>query len=144
MGNTFQGINEVITYIENREALSEFPSLLKNSSCRKFENGFPLKACGNDGFLYANVNSTWLWRHMGMHDLLLKSKKQEALPRMSFPHTPTTVIPACFKREPILVFFLLRCFSTTCSIPMHGNTSLKTGLLKHLLKIAELKESDLE
>ncbi len=30
------------------------------------------------------------------------------------------------------------------SIPMHGNISLKTGLLKHLLKMAELKESDLD
>jgi hypothetical protein len=46
--------------------------LLKNTSCWKFENGFPLKACGNDGFLYANVNSTWLWRHMEMHDILFE------------------------------------------------------------------------
>jgi predicted RNA binding protein YcfA (HicA-like mRNA interferase family) len=30
------------------------------------------------------------------------------------------------------------------SIPMHGNKALKTGLVKHLLKIAELKESDLD
>lgn len=30
------------------------------------------------------------------------------------------------------------------SIPMHGNAALKTGLVKHLLKMAELKESDLD
>ena len=30
------------------------------------------------------------------------------------------------------------------SIPIHGNQALKTGLLKHLLKMADLQESDLE
>jgi predicted RNA binding protein YcfA (HicA-like mRNA interferase family) len=30
------------------------------------------------------------------------------------------------------------------SIPMHGNKPLKIGLLKHLLKMAGLQESDLE
>ncbi|MEQ6342944.1 MAG: type II toxin-antitoxin system HicA family toxin [Gammaproteobacteria bacterium] len=30
------------------------------------------------------------------------------------------------------------------SIPIHGNTPLKTGLLKHLVKLAGLQESDLE
>ena len=30
------------------------------------------------------------------------------------------------------------------SIPIHGSQSLKTGLLKHLLKMADLQESDLE
>jgi predicted RNA binding protein YcfA (HicA-like mRNA interferase family) len=29
------------------------------------------------------------------------------------------------------------------SIPIHGNQALKTGLLKHLLKMAALEESDL-
>ncbi len=29
------------------------------------------------------------------------------------------------------------------SIPIHGNTPLKKGLLKHLMKIAELTEEDL-
>ena len=29
------------------------------------------------------------------------------------------------------------------SIPVHGNDALKTGLLRHLIKIAELAESDL-
>lgn len=29
------------------------------------------------------------------------------------------------------------------SIPVHGNKSLKVGLLKHLLKMAELTEADL-
>jgi predicted RNA binding protein YcfA (HicA-like mRNA interferase family) len=29
------------------------------------------------------------------------------------------------------------------SIPIHGNKSLKMGLLKHLLKIAEIDESEL-
>jgi len=29
------------------------------------------------------------------------------------------------------------------SIPIHGNASLKIGLLKHLMRIAELTESDL-
>ena len=29
------------------------------------------------------------------------------------------------------------------SVPVHGNTPLKTGLLKHLLKAAELTEADL-
>lgn len=28
------------------------------------------------------------------------------------------------------------------SIPIHGNTSLKIGLLKHLMKVAELTDSD--
>ena len=30
------------------------------------------------------------------------------------------------------------------SIPVHGNQALKTGLLKHLLKMAGLHESDLQ
>ena len=30
------------------------------------------------------------------------------------------------------------------SIPIHGNKPLKTGLLRHLLKMAGLGESDLE
>ena len=30
------------------------------------------------------------------------------------------------------------------SVPIHGNQSLKVGLLSHLLKMAELTESDLE
>jgi len=30
------------------------------------------------------------------------------------------------------------------SIPIHGNQALKTGLLRHLLKMADLQESDLE
>ncbi len=29
------------------------------------------------------------------------------------------------------------------SVPIHGNKTLKVGLLRHLMKIAELKESDL-
>jgi predicted RNA binding protein YcfA (HicA-like mRNA interferase family) len=29
------------------------------------------------------------------------------------------------------------------SIPVHGNQTLKTGLLKHLMKLAELTEEDL-
>lgn len=29
------------------------------------------------------------------------------------------------------------------SVPIHGNTPLKTGLLRHLLKLAELTEDDL-
>ena len=29
------------------------------------------------------------------------------------------------------------------SIPIHGNTALKTGLLRHLLKMAEIPEEDL-
>lgn len=29
------------------------------------------------------------------------------------------------------------------SIPMHGNRSIKKGLLAHILKLADLKESDL-
>jgi predicted RNA binding protein YcfA (HicA-like mRNA interferase family) len=29
------------------------------------------------------------------------------------------------------------------SIPIHGNTALKTGLLKHLLKMAGLEEEDI-
>jgi len=29
------------------------------------------------------------------------------------------------------------------SIPVHGNTPLKTGLLRHLLKMAGLEENDL-
>ena len=29
------------------------------------------------------------------------------------------------------------------SIPIHGNRSLKIGLLKHLIKIAEIDESEL-
>jgi predicted RNA binding protein YcfA (HicA-like mRNA interferase family) len=29
------------------------------------------------------------------------------------------------------------------SIPVHGNDSLKTGLLRHLMKTAELSENDL-
>ncbi len=30
------------------------------------------------------------------------------------------------------------------SIPVHGNKPLKAGLLKHLLKSADLQESDIE
>lgn len=30
------------------------------------------------------------------------------------------------------------------SVPIHGNTPLKIGLLRHLMKLAGLKESDLE
>ena len=30
------------------------------------------------------------------------------------------------------------------SIPIHGNQALKTGLLKHLLRMAGLQESDLK
>jgi predicted RNA binding protein YcfA (HicA-like mRNA interferase family) len=30
------------------------------------------------------------------------------------------------------------------SIPVHGNRPLKQGLLAHLMKLAELNESDLE
>ncbi|HVA00259.1 MAG TPA: type II toxin-antitoxin system HicA family toxin [Terriglobia bacterium] len=30
------------------------------------------------------------------------------------------------------------------SIPIHGNKPLKTGLLRHLLKMAGLEESDLQ
>jgi len=29
------------------------------------------------------------------------------------------------------------------SIPIHGNTALKIGLLKHLMKVAEIDEADL-
>ena len=29
------------------------------------------------------------------------------------------------------------------SLPIHGNKPLKTGLLKHLMKIAEINESEL-
>jgi predicted RNA binding protein YcfA (HicA-like mRNA interferase family) len=29
------------------------------------------------------------------------------------------------------------------SIPIHANTALKTGLLRHLLKMAEIDEADL-
>ena len=29
------------------------------------------------------------------------------------------------------------------SIPIHGNKALKTGLLRHLLKLAEISESEL-
>jgi predicted RNA binding protein YcfA (HicA-like mRNA interferase family) len=29
------------------------------------------------------------------------------------------------------------------SVPVHGNRPLKTGLLRHLMKIAELREEDL-
>jgi predicted RNA binding protein YcfA (HicA-like mRNA interferase family) len=29
------------------------------------------------------------------------------------------------------------------SVPVHGNDSLKTGLTRHLMKLAELTESDL-
>lgn len=29
------------------------------------------------------------------------------------------------------------------SIPVHGNNNLKIGLLRHLMKIAEIEESDL-
>lgn len=29
------------------------------------------------------------------------------------------------------------------SVPIHGNKALKTGLLKHLLKVAGLEEADL-
>jgi len=30
------------------------------------------------------------------------------------------------------------------SIPIHGNQALKAGLLKHLMKMADLQERDLE
>ena len=30
------------------------------------------------------------------------------------------------------------------SIPIHGNRSLKTGLLRHLVKIAKIPETELE
>jgi len=30
------------------------------------------------------------------------------------------------------------------SVPIHGNTPLKIGLLRHLMKLAGLEESDLE
>ena len=30
------------------------------------------------------------------------------------------------------------------SVPVHGNTPLRTGLLKHLMKIAEIEESELQ
>lgn len=30
------------------------------------------------------------------------------------------------------------------SVPIHGNRALKTGLLQHLLKLAELSDRDLE
>ena len=29
------------------------------------------------------------------------------------------------------------------SVPIHGNRNLKTGLLRHLLKLSEIDESDL-
>ena len=29
------------------------------------------------------------------------------------------------------------------SVPVHGNTPLKTGLQKHLMKLAEIEESEL-
>jgi predicted RNA binding protein YcfA (HicA-like mRNA interferase family) len=29
------------------------------------------------------------------------------------------------------------------SVPIHGNQSLKTGLLKHLMKLAEIEEDEL-
>ena len=29
------------------------------------------------------------------------------------------------------------------SVPVHGNRSLKIGLLKHLMKLADIKESEL-
>jgi predicted RNA binding protein YcfA (HicA-like mRNA interferase family) len=29
------------------------------------------------------------------------------------------------------------------SVPVHGNQPLKTGLLKHLMKMAEIEETDL-
>jgi predicted RNA binding protein YcfA (HicA-like mRNA interferase family) len=29
------------------------------------------------------------------------------------------------------------------SVPIHGNRPLKTGLLRHLIKLAELSEQDL-
>lgn len=29
------------------------------------------------------------------------------------------------------------------SVPVHGNRALKTGLLKHLMKLAEISEDDL-
>lgn len=29
------------------------------------------------------------------------------------------------------------------SVPIHGNQSLKTGLLRHLMKMADISESDL-
>lgn len=31
----------------------------------------------------------------------------------------------------------------TISLPIHGNTTLKTGLLRHFMKIADLSEEDL-
>ena len=31
----------------------------------------------------------------------------------------------------------------TISLPIHGNAALKTGLLRHFMKIAELTEDDL-
>ena len=38
-----------------------------------------------------------------------------------------------------------KCGSTArLSVPIHGNKPLKIGLLKHLLKMAGLGESDLE
>lgn len=33
--------------------------------------------------------------------------------------------------------------SVRISVPVHGNKPLKLGLLKHLLKIAEIQEDDL-
>ncbi len=30
------------------------------------------------------------------------------------------------------------------SIPIHGNSGLKTGLLRHLMKLAELSEQDID
>ncbi|MCA1564059.1 MAG: type II toxin-antitoxin system HicA family toxin [Acidobacteria bacterium] len=33
--------------------------------------------------------------------------------------------------------------NTRLSIPIHGNQTLKTGLLRHLMKLAGLSESDL-
>ncbi len=34
--------------------------------------------------------------------------------------------------------------NTACiSVPVHGNTPLKTGLLRHLMKIAEIEETEL-
>ena len=33
---------------------------------------------------------------------------------------------------------------TRLSIPLHGNRPLKTGLLKHLLKLAQIPERDAE
>ncbi|MCZ2122888.1 MAG: type II toxin-antitoxin system HicA family toxin [Anaerolineales bacterium] len=34
-------------------------------------------------------------------------------------------------------------FIERISIPLHGNKPLKVGLLRHLMKVANLKESDL-